>query len=168
MKVLGIDPGTRHLGYGFVEDDQHGLRATDYGRLSFQSSLPMANRLYQIHSHVLNMISLFSPNQIAVEAPFMGQGKNQYVRSAFAIGQAQAAVLIAAVSQNIPIFQYPPSQVKASVSSQGNASKDQVKTMVMLTLSLKEEPDTYDASDALAIAICHLRQRELAKIIGRE
>ncbi len=165
MRVLGIDPGTRRLGYGLIEDGDDGLHADDYGCLKFQSSLPIEERLYQIHSHLMNMIAMFSPDEIAIEEPFMGQGASQYVGPTLAVGQAQAAVLIAAVSNGVPIFRYSPAQVKASVADHGNATKEQVQTMVMLTLSLPEEPTDYDTSDALAIALCHLRQRELANLI---
>ena len=167
-RVLGVDPGTRRLGYGLVEERQGQLFASDYGSLDFPSSLPIEERLYQIHSHLLNMIAMFSPNEVAVEEPFLGQGPNQYVGPAFAVGQAQAAVLIAAASQSIPIFRYAPAQVKASVADHGAASKDQVQTMVMLALSLKEEPATYDATDALAIALCHLRHREVRELLDRQ
>ena len=97
----------------------------------------------------------------------MGQGASRYVGPAFAVGQAQAAVLIAAVSQGVPIFRYPPTQVKSSVADHGRASKEQVKIMVGLTLSLDEELPDYDTADALAIALCHLRQRELANLVDR-
>ena len=111
------------------------------------------------------MVGVLSPDEIAIEEPFMGQGDNQYVSSAFAIGQAQAAVLIASASQSIPIFRYSPSQIKSSVADHGSASKEQVQTMVNLILSLSEPPKTFDASDALAIALCHLRQRTITDLI---
>ena len=167
-RVLGVDPGTRHLGYGLVEEHQGRLFASDYGTLDFPSSLPIEERLYQIHSHLMNMIAMFSPNEIAIEEPFLGQGPNQYVGPAFAVGQAQAAVLIAASSQRVPVSRYSPAQVKSSVADHGTATKEQVQTMVMLALSLKEEPATYDATDALAIALCHLRQREVKELLDRQ
>ncbi len=165
VKVLGIDPGTIHLGYGLLEESDGELHVHDYGSLDFKSSLPVEERLYQIHSHLMNMIGMFSPDEIAIEEPFMGQGANRFVGPAFAVGQAQAAVLIAAVSQGVPVFRYPPAQVKASVADHGAASKEQVLIMVSITLALEEEPLSYDASDALAIALCHLRQRQLADLV---
>ena len=162
LKVLGIDPGTIHLGYGLLEESDGELLARDYGVLDFKSSLPVEERLYQVHSHLMNMIGMFHPDEIAIEEPFMGQGQSRFVGPAFAVGQAQAAVLIAAVSQGVPVFRYPPAQIKSSVADHGAASKEQVLTMVCITLGLKEESLTYDTSDALAIALCHLRQRELA------
>ena len=164
LKVLGIDPGTLHLGYGLVEQAEAGLLARDYGSLDFKKTLPIEERLYQVHSHLMNMIGMFRPDEIAIEEPFMGQGANRFVGPAFAVGQAQAAVLIAAVSQGVPVFRYPPAQVKSSVADHGAASKEQVMTMVGITLALEEASLTYDASDALAIALCHLQQRELAEL----
>lgn len=162
LKILGIDPGTIHLGYGLIEESEGEILARDYGALDFKSSLPVEERLYQVHSHLMNMIGMFRPDEIAIEEPFMGQGANRFVGPAFAVGQAQAAVLIAAVSQGVPVFRYPPAQIKSSVADHGAASKEQVMTMVSITLGLDEESLTYDTSDALAIALCHLRQRELA------
>ena len=162
LKVLGIDPGTIHLGYGLLEESGGEVLARDYGTLDFKSSLPVEERLYQVHSHLMNMIGMFHPDEIAIEEPFMGQGQSRFVGPAFAVGQAQAAVLIAAVSQGVPVFRYPPAQIKSSVADHGAASKEQVLTMVCITLGLEEESLTYDTSDALAIALCHLRQRELA------
>ena len=164
LKVLGIDPGTIHLGYGLIEESDGDLVARDYGSLDFKSSLPVEERLYQVHSHLMNMIGMFRPDEIAIEEPFMGQGQSRFVGPAFAVGQAQAAVLIASVSQGVPVFRYPPAQIKSSVADHGAASKEQMLTMVSITLNLNEIPLSYDASDALAIALCHLRQRELADL----
>ncbi len=162
VKILGIDPGTLHLGYGLIEESDGDLQALDYGALHFKSALPVEERLYQVHSHLMNMIGMFRPDELAIESPFMGQGQSRFVGPAFAVGQAQAAVLIASVSQGVPVFRYPPAQIKSSVADHGAASKEQVLTMVSITLNLNEIPLSYDASDALAIALCHLRQRELS------
>ena len=168
MRILGVDPGTLHLGYGLVEESAGQARASDYGSLDFQSTLPIEQRLYQIHSHLLNMIGMFNPDEIAIEEPFLGRGDNQYVGPAFAIGQAQAAVLIAAASQGIPVFRYSPAQIKSSVANYGAASKAQVQTMVRLALSMEQEPDSPDAADALATAFCHLQQRGLKELLNRQ
>jgi crossover junction endodeoxyribonuclease RuvC len=167
MRVLGVDPGTRRLGYALIESTDGHLHPHDYGNLDFSSSLPIEQRLYQIHSQLLSMIGSYSPNEIAIEEPFLGAGNRQFVGPAFAVGQAQAAVLIAAAAHGIPVFRYAPAQVKSSVADHGAASKEQVQAMVVMILSLSEEPSTFDASDALAIALCHLRQRDLDSIINR-
>tara|TARA_B100001123_G_C15124235_1_gene952648 strand:- start:159 stop:677 length:519 start_codon:yes stop_codon:yes gene_type:complete len=168
MIILGVDPGTRELGYGVLEESEGKITAKDYGSLSFPSSLPIEERLYQIHSHILNMVGIFAPNEIAVEEPFLGQGSNQYVGPAFAVGQAQAAVLIAAASQRVPIFRYPPTQVKSSITDHGRASKEQVQNMVQITLGLgKDATDSLDATDALAVALCHLYNRTYTSMLQK-
>ena len=168
MLVLGIDPGTRHLGYGLIKEEAGILSATDYGSLNFSPSLPIEQRLHQIHSHILNMINMFNPSEIAVEEPFLGTGNNQFVGPAFAIGQAQAAVLIAAASNNLPIFRYAPTKIKSVIANHGQATKEQIKSMIILSLSLTVEPDSTDASDALAAALCHIRHRDLETILNRQ
>ena len=166
MIILGVDPGTIQLGYGVLEELQGEISAKDYGSLSFPSSLPIEERLYQIHSHLLNMIGIFAPDEIAVEEPFLGQGSKQYVGPAFAVGQAQAAVLIAAAAHAVPIFRYAPTQVKSSIADHGRASKEQVQNMVQITLGLEKDSTTsFDATDALAVALCHLYNRTYTSIV---
>ena len=105
MRILGIDPGTRKMGYGLLED--HGeMMAVDWGVISLPASLPIETRLFQLHSHLLNMISIWLPDEMAVEEPFVGKGENQFVGPALAVGQAQALALIAAAGQSIPISRY--------------------------------------------------------------
>ena len=103
MQVLGIDPGTVRMGYGVLEDEDQVV-AVDWGVISLPPSMPLEERLYQLYTHMLNMIAIFKPDAVAVEAPFMGKGAKQYVAPAFAVGQAQAVVLIAAAGQAIPVF----------------------------------------------------------------
>ena len=167
MRVLGIDPGTIRMGYGLVEEADPP-NAVDWGTISLSSSLPLEQRLYQLHSHVLNMISIWQPDAVAVEAPFVGKGENQFVSSAMAVGQAQALVLIAAAGQAIPVSRYSPAQVKRSITDYGAATKEQVQTMVRTVLRLEEVPEPSDAADALAIALCHLRQQQMEEILTRE
>ena len=167
MRVLGIDPGTVRMGYALVEDEGQPV-AADWGAVSLSPSLPLENRLFQLYTHVMNMISIWQPDAIAVEAPFMGRGESQYVSSAFAIGQAQALVLIAAAGQAIPISRYSPAQVKLAVANYGAATKEQVQEMVKVVLALESVPSPSDAADALAIALCHLRQGQVQDVLSRE
>ena len=171
MRVLGIDPGTVRMGYGLVEaldSDVGRAEAVDFGVVALKSALPIEERLYQLHSHVLNMISIWVPDVVAVEEPFLGKGEARFVSPALAVGQAQALVLIAAAGQAIPVARYSPAQVKLAVSDYGAASKEQVQQMVRALLNLDETPSPSDAADALAIALCHLRQRQLEDVLGRE
>ena len=167
MRVLGIDPGTIHMGYALVEDNGQPV-AADWGVVSLSRSVPLENRLFQLYTHVMNMISIWQPDSIAVESPFMGKGENQYVGSAFAIGQAQALVLIAAAGQAVPVSRYSPAQVKRAVADYGAASKEQVQEMVKVLLALDSVPSPSDAADALAIALCHLRQEKVQDVMSRE
>ena len=167
MRVLGIDAGTVRMGYGLVEE-QEQPRGVDWGVIALRPSLPLEERLFQLHSHLVNMISTWQPDAIGVEEPFMGRGENQYVASAFAIGQAQALVLIAAVGQAIPVHRYSPAQVKRAIADYGAATKEQVQEMVRVILDLDSVPAPSDAADALAIALCHLQQRQLQEVLGRE
>ena len=167
VRVLGIDPGTVHMGYALVEEVEE-TSAVDWGVISISRSLPIEQRLYQLHSHVLNMISIWQPDALAVEEPFVGKGDSQYVGPALAVGQAQALVLIAAAAQAVPVHRYSPAQVKRTIADYGAATKEQVQEMVRMVLRLESDPPPSDAADALAIAICHLRQRHLEEVLAKE
>ena len=166
-RVLGIDPGTIQMGYGLVEDGEQVV-AVDWGAIALPTSMPMEERLYQLYTHVVNMIGIWQPDAIAVEEPFLGKGENQFVSSALAVGQAQALVLIAAAGHGVPISRYSPAQVKRAIADYGAATKAQVQEMVKMVLGLEEVPSPSDAADALAIALCHLRQRQLEDVLERE
>ena len=166
MRVLGFDPGTIRMGYGGVNS---GLRpeADDYGVVLLPKSMPLEQRLYQMYTHVMNMISVFQPDAIAVEEPFVGKGDRRFAGSALAVGQAQALVLIGAAGSAIPLFRYSPAKIKSSVADYGAATKEQMQQSVTVTLSLKEPPDS-DAADALSVCLCHLIQCEADSALGRE
>lgn len=166
MRVLGIDPGTVKLGYGVLETAPQPAVA-EHGVIALPASLPLEQRLYQLFTHVLNLISVFRPQVIAVEEPFLGRGERHFVGPALAVGQAQALVLIAAASQAIPVYRYSPAQIKKSVADYGAASKGQVQRAVAAALGLAETPES-DAADALAVGWCHLMQVQAAAALGRE
>ena len=165
MGILGIDPGTLKRGYGVIGDGPNP-HADDYGLISPPRKRPLEQRLYQLHPHIPNLIAIFHPTAVAVEQPFMGKGERSFPGSALAIGQAQAVVFIGAASQGIPIFKYSPAQVKSAVADYGAASKEQMRQIVAATLELKEVPDS-DASDALAVGLCHLIQEQADVAVGR-
>ena len=167
MRVLGIDPGTIRMGYGLVEGRDQVV-AVDWGVIALKASLALEERLYQLHTHVLNMISMWQPDVVAVEEPFLGRGANKFVGPAFAVGQAQALVLIAAAGQAVPISRYSPAQVKYAITNYGRATKRQVQEMVKVSLGLDTIPSSPDAADALAIALCHLLQKQMQDVLGRE
>ena len=166
MRVLAIDPGTLRMGYGVVVAGPTP-EADDYGVIALPQSMPLEHRLFQMHSHILNMIHIFNPDAVAVEDPFVGRGDRAFVKSALAIGQAQAVVLIGAASQGIPVHRYAPASVKRAVTDHGGATKEQVQRMTASTLGLAAIPES-DAADALAVALCHLSAAAEGDLASRE
>ncbi len=166
MRVLGIDPGTLRMGYGVVSENPQ-VQAEDYGVIALPRNMPLEQRLYQLYTHVLNLIGVFSPAAIAVEQPFVGKGERRFVGPAIAVGQAQALVLIGAASAAIPLFQYPPAQVKLAVVDYGGATKEQMRRTISATLGLTETPAS-DAADALSVALCHLVQLGAVEALNQE
>lgn len=166
MRLLAIDPGTVRMGYG-VLDAGPPPTAEDYGVIALPAAMLLEKRLHQLFTHMLNLISIFQPQAIAVEEPFVGQGQRRFVGPAIAVGQAQAVVLIAAASQGVPLFRYTPAQVKRSVADYGAASKAQMQQIVAATLGLAELPEA-DAADALSVGLCHLYQTQVAGALARE
>ena len=162
MRILGIDPGTLTMGYGLVEDSDDELKMLDYGILTAPSHMPLAERLRELYLELMKLVAHHQPEEVAVEEPFVAKN----VRSALAIGRAQAAAMLAAANNNVPIYTYPPAKVKQVVTNYGGSGKEQVQQMVRIQLGLSRIPPS-DAADALAIAICHLRERRLAKLIAK-
>jgi crossover junction endodeoxyribonuclease RuvC len=149
--VLGIDPGTAHTGYGVVLARGSTLAALDGGVLCTERHEPLEQRLVQIHERVSHLIELHEPEAMAVEDLFFGQN----ARSAFAVGRARGAMLLAAGQAGIPCYSYPPQAIKQAVCGSGRADKQQVQKMVGALLSLEAPPEPDHAADALAVAICH-------------
>jgi crossover junction endodeoxyribonuclease RuvC len=156
LRVLGIDPGSRYLGYGVVE--QHGRQLTHiaHGVVSAGDKVPLEKRLTHIFEELSRAIALFRPQAVAVEGVFTFRN----ARSALILGHARGVALLVAAQTGVPVFEYPPARVKKSVGAGGNDGKDAVSRMVHTWLSLPKDgaPMRSDASDALAVAICHLNQ----------
>ncbi len=154
--VLGIDPGTAILGYGAVVVHGDGLESVDYGALTTSASLPLTSRLLILFDGLCRVIDLVHPTEVAVEQLFFAKN----VQSALAVGHARGVALLAAARGGLPVSEYTPLQVKQAVAGYGRATKEQVQTMVKVTLGLAHLPQPDDAADALAIAICHVRWNE--------
>ena len=107
MTILAIDPGTLRMGYGVVADGPT-LEAVDYGVIALPSSMAIESRLYQMYTHVHNLIAIFQPKAVAIEDPFVGQGERSFPKASLAIGQAQAVVFVSAAGLGIEIFKYAP------------------------------------------------------------
>ena len=156
MRILGVDPGTINLGYGVV-DGEGEMHMVDCGVISLPARLPMEERLRSIYNELSKIIARHKPSEVAIEEPFIGHN----VKSAFAIGKAQAIAILAAANQGLPIYYYSPAKVKQQITSYGQSDKQQVQEMVRVQLGLSELPQPSDAADALAVAMCHIQQRRL-------
>ena len=163
MRVLGIDPGTLNLGYGVVDEDAGEMAMVDCGVVSLSSKVPVEQRLSSLYKKLVEIVARHQPDEVAIEEPFVAGN----VRSALAIGRAQAIAMLAAANKNLPVFRYLPTQVKQQVTDYGGSSKEQVQEMVRLQLGLAEPPQPFDAADALAVAICHLHQKHIEVLLAR-
>lgn len=164
MRVLGIDPGTLNMGYGMVEEkDDNRIVMLACGVLTAPQKMPVEERLCAMYEGLLKVVEKYQPEEIAVEEPFVANN----ARSALAIGRAQAVAILAGAQAGLPIARYMPTQVKQLVTNYGRSSKEQVQQVVKLQLGVADLPEASDAADALAVAICHLNQKRLDRILRR-
>ncbi len=163
MRVLGIDPGTVFLGYGVVEGPANTL-LVECGVLKVSSRLPVERRLCALFEGICSAVERLRPDEVAIEEPFVGVN----VKSAFMVGRAQALAILAAARSGLPVSYYSPAEVKRQVSGYGRGDKSQVRAMVMLQLGVKELAGDVDATDALAVALCHLHTRNAQRRLAAE
>jgi crossover junction endodeoxyribonuclease RuvC len=164
MRILGIDPGTIVMGYGVIESDNDDIALIDFGALIGPERSPIGERLSYLYNELLEVIQRHQPDAVVVEQPFIAKN----VRSALAIGRAQAVALLAAAGRGIPTYEYTPAQVKQRVANYGASSKEQIQEMVRLQLGLSQVPQPSDAADALAVAICHLSEIHLSNLLAKQ
>lgn len=159
MLILGIDPGTRIIGYGLIETEPK-TKAVAYGVIRTMEALPkgtkvdptsLSIRLLRSYQQLLKIIKKYQPDQVAIETVFFSLD----AQAAIKIGEARGVALLAAAATSTPVYEYAPAQIKKSVTGNGRSDKSQVAQMVKAILCLEKIPKPYDASDALAIAICH-------------
>ncbi len=161
MRVLGIDPGSRITGYGLVEQQGSRLIHVDNGALFTDKAADFPGRLKVIFEGISTVISEYHPEVVAVEDIFFSTN----VRSALKLGQARGAAIAAAVHAGLPVFEYTALQVKKAVVGEGKAAKEQVQKMLKALLGLPEIAQA-DASDALAVAVCHINSSALRSLTG--
>lgn len=152
MLIMGIDPGTARIGYGFVKVHPGGkLVVMGYGCATTPAKEQTDIRLASIYEQMIELIDEFRPDSMAVEQLFF----NRNVTTALSVGQARGVIILAGAHRSLPIAEYTPLQVKQAVTGQGRAVKSQVGFMIKLLLGLSEIPKPDDVADALAVAICH-------------
>jgi crossover junction endodeoxyribonuclease RuvC len=149
--ILGIDPGTSISGYGVIGVIQKELHLISMGIIDLRKEANHALKLQRIYDRCSKLIEIYLPDEFAIEAPFYGKNPQSMLK----LGRAQGVSMAAALNQRIPIFEYAPRRVKQSITGSGNASKEQVAAMVNTLLNNKTQHSKLDATDAVAIAICH-------------
>jgi crossover junction endodeoxyribonuclease RuvC len=151
MIILGVDPGTLITGYGVIEKNGDALRVLDVGVIKISPTDKMPLRLKRIYVSLCTIIERYHPDEFAIETAFYSKN----AQSALKIGQARGVSILAGVNFEVPITEYSPREVKKAVVGNGAASKEQVKYMIRNLLRLKIAPQYFDATDALAVAVCH-------------
>ncbi len=161
MKIIGIDPGTRNVGYGIVDERGNQLHYVASGTIVTKSA-ELASRLVEIYNGLKGAIQLYEPDEAGVETVFAGTN----IKTAIAIGEGRGVALLAAAESGIPVCGYEPTLIKKAVTSSGRAGKEQVQEMVRVLLALKKKPQSDHEADALAIAITHSRRRGVESMVG--
>jgi len=152
MRVLGVDCGSEATGYGLIESDGRRHRPLAVGTIRSNARMPFPERLNRIHQTLTALLLEYHPDCVAIEDVFYARN----VRSALKLGHVRGVVMQAAAALDISVAEYAPLAVKSAVTGYGKAEKPQVLHMVKILLNLSEDPDSLDASDALAVAICHV------------
>lgn len=163
--ILGIDPGTQILGFGVIGINSKGPYYIDMGVFDLRKIEDPFEKLANISAGVTELIEEYQPDQLAVESPFYGKNAQVILK----LGRAQGAALTAAVMRGIPVAEYAPRKAKIAICGNGAASKEQVAMMIAKTLRVELNPKYLDATDALAIALCHHYQLSspLASAVGK-
>jgi crossover junction endodeoxyribonuclease RuvC len=152
------------MGYGVIDENDDTLTVADFGAITAPARSPIGERLYFMYQRLLEIVKSQRPDAAAVEQPFVAKN----ARSALAIGRSQAIAILAAAGQGIPVSEYTPAQVKQRVSNYGGSSKEQIQEMVRIQLGMTQVPEPADASDALAVALCHLCETRLNRLLAAQ
>ncbi|MBI1823716.1 MAG: crossover junction endodeoxyribonuclease RuvC [Nitrospirae bacterium] len=160
MRVLGIDPGTQHTGWGIVDEISNRLNFEGMGVITTSSRITLSKKLKSIHDGLVEVVIRFSPDVIVVEDTFLSKN----IQIAFKLGQARGVALLIGELYALQVAEYTPTQIKLAVTGYGAAHKTQIQMMVTHLLKLGSPPESDHAADALAAAICH---HHSAKMIAR-
>lgn len=155
--ILGIDPGTNIMGYGIIKGKGNIPQMISMGIIDLHKMEDHFIKLKHIYDRVIGLIDEYHPDELAIEAPFFGKN----VQSMLKLGRAQGTAIAAALSRSIPIFEYAPRKIKLAITGQGNASKEQVASILQHILKFPDLPDDLDATDGLAAALCHFYQNKI-------
>jgi crossover junction endodeoxyribonuclease RuvC len=149
--ILGIDPGTTVMGYGLIHVKDKKIEMLNFGVIHLSKLPTHPDKLKRIFDRVDSLILEYKPDEMAIEAPFFGKN----VQSMLKLGRAQGVAIAASLKNNIPFEEYSPRRIKQAITGNGNASKEQVAAMLQTLLNFNELPKYLDATDGLAVAVCH-------------
>lgn len=153
--ILGIDPGTVVMGYGLVKETGRKMELISLGVVKMEKIDDHMLKLQRIFEKTVHLIDNYHPDCLAIEAPFYGKN----IQVMLKLGRAQGMAIAAALSRNVEVTEYSPRKIKQSITGNGNATKEQVAAMLQNLLSFKETPEFLDATDGLAVAVCHSFQK---------
>jgi crossover junction endodeoxyribonuclease RuvC len=160
--IIGIDPGTRFTGWGIVSITGSDPRAVACDVIAPRAKLPIEQRLEFIFTELRRVIAEYQPSVMAIEAPFVGES----VRSAMAVGEARTVAMLAGALAGLSVHHYPPARIKQMVAGYGQGEKRQVREMLRLQLDMETMPDDLNASDALAVALCHAMHHQAEALVA--
>lgn len=158
--ILGIDPGTIFLGYSVIHQKGSKIEVLTMDVFSLKQRLELKHRLKLMVEKVFELIEKYKPDEVAIEEPFYYKDAQVTLK----LGKVLGVVLAAAIMKSIPTFEYSPKYIKRSITGNGNASKEQVAKMLVTMSYISGRPKYLDASDALAVAICHYNQKEVGEV----
>ena len=150
-RILGLDPGTNYMGYGVLEVDGKSLTPVVLGDIDLHKISDPYDKLRYIFERVKALVCEYTPSEVALESPFFGQN----VQSMLKLGRAQGVAMAAALSCNKSVSEYAPTRIKQAITGTGAASKEQVASIVIRTLKIENPPKRLDATDGMAVALCH-------------
>lgn len=154
--ILGIDPGTAVMGYGLIKETGSKMELIALGSIKIPGTVDEHMlKLQRIFEKTIALIDNYHPDALAIEAPFYGKN----IQVMLKLGRAQGTAIAAALSRNIPVNEYSPRKIKQAITGNGNATKEQVAGMLQRLLNFKETPEFLDATDGLAVAVCHSFQK---------
>lgn len=156
--IFGIDPGTNIMGYGLILNKGKKIELINMGILKLSGYSDHFIKLRKIFETTIGIIDEYNPDELAIETQFFGKN----VQSMLKLGRAQGVAIAAALYRSVPVFEYSPRKIKQSITGKGSASKEQVAAMLQNLMVMKETPEYLDASDGLAVAVCHCFQKNLS------
>lgn len=151
LRIMGIDPGTNRMGYGILEVAGRHASCQAIGCIELGHLPDAYAKLHHIFERVSELIDEYGPDEVALESPFFGEN----VQSMLKLGRAQGVAMAAALHKNLPVFEYAPRRVKQAITGEGGAAKEQIAAMLKSMLGITYNPKKLDATDGLAVALCH-------------